>query len=137
MADQPRIRAVDADHLVVRAALHDPTAIQDDDLVAVADGAQAMRHDQAGAAAPPDLLVDDFLGDRVERAGAFVHAQDAWVRSQRPRDFEALLLTAAKIATRFLNLVVITPAARRNIFMDRRILRRLDDARLRDGRVPH
>src|SRR5262249_43151278 len=44
--------------LMMRPALGDQAALEDDDLVGVADGAQPMGDDQAGAAAPPEVLID-------------------------------------------------------------------------------
>src|SRR3954466_3817898 len=63
--DQPRVRPIDLRHLRVRSALHDLAAFEHNNLVAIADRAQAMRDDQAGAAAPSQLVVDQLLGERI------------------------------------------------------------------------
>ena len=70
---QPRIlaRAV-RDQLVVGAALHHSPRVQDDDLVAVSDRRQPVRDDQARAASPAQVVVDDPLGLGIERARGLV-----------------------------------------------------------------
>src|SRR5262245_38896185 len=64
--DEPGVRTVHTNHLVVRATLHDLALIQNNDLVAVADGAQAMGNNEAGTAAPADVVVNHLFGNGIE-----------------------------------------------------------------------
>src|SRR5262245_53545282 len=56
--DQPRVRATLLHQLLVRSALDDLALRENDDLVGVADRAQPVGDDQAGAAAPAQALVE-------------------------------------------------------------------------------
>ena len=71
----------------------DPALLQHHDLVAVPDRAQPVSNDDAGAAAPPQIVVDDLFGDRIERAGRLVENDDGWIGNKRPRDLDSLTLT--------------------------------------------
>ena len=55
-ADEARVGPIDGVQLAVRAALHDVASVEDDDLVGVADGAEAVRDDDAGAATAAAIL---------------------------------------------------------------------------------
>ncbi len=61
------------------AALNDPALVQDDDLVAVPDGGEAVGDDQAGAAPPAQVPVDELLGQGVEGAGGLVQDEEAGI----------------------------------------------------------
>ena len=54
------------------AALDHLAAVHDQDFLAVADGAQAMGHDDAGASAAAQAAIDEQLGQRIQGAGPFV-----------------------------------------------------------------
>ena len=82
------------------AALDGDALLEDDDLVAVADRREAVRDDQAGAAAGADVLVDRLLDQRVEGARRLVHDQDRRVAGERAGDLEPLALAAAPVASR-------------------------------------
>ena len=56
-----------------------------------------MGDDQAGAAAPAQVVVDDPLGLRVERAGRLVEDQQAGVAHQGPGDLQPLALAAGEV----------------------------------------
>src|SRR5581483_7460201 len=73
--DQPRVRTIRGAKLLVRAALHHPSALEHDDLVAIPNRAQTVRHDQAGRPAPPHVVGDPQLRHRIERARRFVEDQ--------------------------------------------------------------
>ena len=64
--------------LFVRSALHDSPALQDDDLVAISNGAESMGNDQASASAAAKVVVDQLLRLRIESAGGFIEDQNAW-----------------------------------------------------------
>src|SRR5262252_10781421 len=65
MLNQSLVRAVNVLHVVVGAALDDLAVLHHDDLVGVANRAEAVRDDDAGAAAAPQAVVDVQLGGRV------------------------------------------------------------------------
>src|SRR5689334_4394411 len=96
--DQPGIWAIGLVHRVMRAALHDLAPFQDDDLITIADRAQAVRDDQTGTATPPEVVVDDLLGDGIEGAGCLVENQKCRVGCQRTGNFQTLALPAAQVA---------------------------------------
>src|SRR6185295_19973744 len=98
-------------------ALDDAAVVHDDDLVAVPNRAQAVRDDQAGAAAAAEVIVDRLLGGRVERAGRLVEHEDARVADQRERDLHALPLTAAEIAAAFLDRARVPAGARGDVLV--------------------
>ena len=89
------------------APLDDLALLQHDDLVAVADRAQAMGDDDAGAAAAPQIVVDDLFGDRIERAGRLVEHDHRGIGNQRPGDLDALALAAAEIGAAFVDVAVV------------------------------
>jgi hypothetical protein len=60
----------------VGATLDDLATFEHDDFIAVANRAQAMCDDDAGAAAPPQVVVDRLLGDRIERGSRLVQNED-------------------------------------------------------------
>ena len=72
-------------------ALHDLAPFEDHDLIAVADRAEAVGHDEARAPAPPQAIVDELLGRRVERARRLVQNEDGGIGHERPRDLQAWL----------------------------------------------
>src|SRR5215831_15268034 len=82
--------------LLVGAALHHLALVERDDLVGVADRAEAVGHDDERAAAPPEMIVDFLLRQRVERGRRLVEDQDARVVPERPGDLQALALAAAE-----------------------------------------
>src|SRR5205814_9926241 len=118
------------------AALHDRAALHDDDFVAVADRAGAVRDDDRGAAAAAHALVDQHLGRRVEGAGRLVHHHDGGLADQGPRDLQALALPAAEVAAAFLDARLIAPFAGGDHLVDRGVTGRRDDTRPADGRIP-
>ncbi len=67
------------DQVVVGPALNDVAATQDDDLVAIADRGQPVGDDQAGAASPTQIVIDDALGPRVQRARGLIEDHQAGV----------------------------------------------------------
>ena len=61
--------------------------MEHEDLIRMKNGAEAMRHNQAGAARHqlPQRRLDQCLGLRIDRAGGLVEHQDAGITSQCPR----------------------------------------------------
>ena len=66
-----------------------------------------MGDDQAGAASPPQVLVDRLLGQRIERAGRLVEDQDGRASGQRAGDLETLTLAAAEVLAALGDRVVV------------------------------
>src|SRR2546427_10542053 len=88
--------------LIVRSPLHDAAALHHDDLVAVADRAEAMRDDEARTATPPEIVVDLLFDRRIERARRFIEHKDARITDKRAGDLQSLSLATAEVATPFL-----------------------------------
>jgi hypothetical protein len=80
----------------VGAALDDASAVEHDDLVGVAHRAEPVcdYHDRAAAVEILEVLHDDALVVRIERAGGFVEEQIVRVLVNGARDQHALTLTA-------------------------------------------
>src|SRR5262245_49668682 len=74
--------------LFVGTALYRAASIEHDDLVGVADRAQAVRDDQAAHAAAPQVFVDAALGFGIERARRFVEHEERRLPHERARDLE-------------------------------------------------
>ena len=100
-----------------------------DDAVGVADGGKAVCDDKGRT---------DFheLGDRflhvvfrhvVERAGRFVHDEDAGFADERPRDADALFLTAGQLVAVFADLRFQAVRQRGQKFGNIRVLHRLPE----------
>ena len=80
------------------AALDHYATHEYDDLVAIADGGEAMRDHQAGDASTADRDVDCLLSDGVQCARSLVHDKHAGVEEECPRDTNTLPLAGPAIA---------------------------------------
>lgn len=68
------------------------------------------EHGDAGFAVDAgDLLLQTGAGDLVDGAEGLVHEQDLWRRGERPRDADALLLTAGKLGGIALEQFLVEP----------------------------
>src|SRR5437763_10507229 len=90
------IEAARIEQLIVRSALNRATIVEDDDLVGVDDGRQAMSdHDRSPAFGHPvERLLDRLLSPAVERGGRLVQDQDRRGFEQGAGDRNALFLSA-------------------------------------------
>ena len=102
----------------MRPLLHDTAAVEHDDHVRVADRAQPVGHDDAGAAALPQAVVDLQLGYRIERRGGFVEHQDGGVGHERAGDLQTLALPAAEVAAVLLDRGVVLAGAGHDLVVD-------------------
>src|SRR6185369_384524 len=86
------------EQLGVGAPLDDAAVVNDDDQVGVADGAEAMGDDEAGAPTHEGAegLLDEVLALGVEVAGCLIENQNARVGKKSAGDGDALLLAAGK-----------------------------------------
>lgn len=80
------------------SALNNLTPFQNDDFIAVPDGAQAVGNDNAGAAAPANALINYLFRQGIQGAGCLIQDQDGRITSQSPGNLQSLPLTAAKVA---------------------------------------
>ena len=83
----------------MRAALDDPAAVVDEDLVGPEDGRQPVG-DRDGRPALDQALerrLDEPLADGVERRRRLVEDQDPRVLEEDPGDRDALLLAAREL----------------------------------------
>ena len=135
--DQACVLALRLPHqLLMSANLNGTTRAQHDDAIAIADGAQAVSNEQAGAATASEMVIDQGLGLGVQRACSLVQHQQARVAHQRPGDLQALPLTAGKIPGSLRHERVVTPESPQQILMDRGPQARLDQSAAGDELVP-
>ena len=92
------VDAVLGEELGVGAALGDAAAVEDEDLVRLEDGAEAVGDDDAGAVREDALegLLDEAFGFAVETAGGFIEDEDARVAQDDAGEGDALFFTAAE-----------------------------------------
>ena len=89
------VAPLSGDQLVMGSPLHDLPVLDDQDLVGLANGAQAVGDDKGGA--PPDQLIQTFLNEDlalgIQIGGGFVQYQDSGIRQQRPGNGHSLPLS--------------------------------------------
>src|SRR6202012_3361303 len=120
----------------MRASLDDSALLQHDDLVTVADGAEAMRDDDAGAAPAAQIVVNRLFGNRVERSGRLIEHDNRRICYQRAGDFNSLTLAPAEIRSAFVDIAIVVSDARGDLLVNRSILEGLRDFRLGNGGIP-
>ena len=137
MRHQPRVFSLIIGHQVIMgSALDDASAAQDNDQVAIANGGQPVRDDQASAPAPPQVVIDDPFGLRVERARGLVEYQKGWVADESAGDLESLTLAAGKIPSLLSDGRLVTSAPPDQVAVDRRVDSRLNQPMGGDAIVP-
>ena len=92
------VEAVAGHELVVGAAFGDDSALDDGDLVGVADGAETMGDGDDGLALHElfEGVDDEFFGFAVERGGGLVEQEDGAVADHDAGDADALALAAGE-----------------------------------------
>src|SRR5688572_2106526 len=93
---QPAIRAMVAHQLAVTPAFHDAAALEHEYPVGANHAGKAMSEYQRRAAAhePVERLLDDRLILGIDRRERFVEDQNGGIAQHRPRDRQALALSA-------------------------------------------
>src|ERR1017187_265879 len=135
--DQVAVRPIHLDHVLMSAALHHASAVEHQDLLAIADGAEPVGHDHAGATQAAHIVVDGLLRGGIEGAGSFVQHQDARRSGQRARNLQPLALAAAEVAPVFLHGVIVATLAVGDVFVDTGVLGRAHQCGVRHGGIPH
>src|SRR5947209_2461435 len=117
---EARVAALERDQLVVRATLDDLAAVEDDDLVGVSDGREAVgdRDRRAALGQPVERLLYGALGLGVERARRLVEDQDGRVAQDRAGDRDALLLAAGEAVAALADYRVVAVGDARAHVMD-------------------
>src|SRR5206468_9574299 len=120
--DERRIAAAGDDELVVRSDLDDAAVIEDDDLVGVAHGREAVRDRdrRASFGEPVERVLHEALRLRVERARRLVEHEYRWVAQHRSRDCDALLLSAREAVAALADDGVVAVRQRRDYVVDAR-----------------
>ncbi len=97
------IAAFERKELGMRAALHDVTAFDDQDLVGAPDSGKTVRDHERGPAAHEvrQALLDHGLRFRIEARCGFIENQNARIGENRPRDGKPLPLAAGKLHAAF------------------------------------
>jgi hypothetical protein len=94
------IKALSIQQLLMISLFDNLAVVDDDYLVRITDGAQAVSNDEAGAAfhQAQQSLLDAHLGARVHAAGGFIQDQDGRIGQDGARDGEHLALSLAQVA---------------------------------------
>mmetsp|Transcript_67009 Transcript_67009/g.132815 ORF Transcript_67009/g.132815 Transcript_67009/m.132815 type:complete len:208 (-) Transcript_67009:1003-1626(-) len=128
------VDAVKSHELVVRAALRDATSLHDNDHIGRPDGREAVGHYDRRAIfhQPIDRLLDHMLALSVQSARRLVEEEHVRIDEQRPRDGDALLLTAGELHATLAHLgrVALREGAHKIVRI--RSARRLDDRVISD-----
>jgi hypothetical protein len=97
--EQLGIHAGVRDELVVAAVLDDPPAVENKDVVGIADGVVPMRDQQHGPAAVqlPDAGEQVMLSPRVQRRGGLVQDDQRSVADERPGQRDPLPLAHGQV----------------------------------------
>src|SRR5207237_1274910 len=121
--------AAERQELVVAALLRGPAVLEDDDLVGVADGAQAVGDGDHGAPLHDALerLDDDRLRLGVERRSRLVEDEDGRVANDCAGDSDALPLSAGQGQASFAHLGVVAVGHPRDELVRVGEPRRIDD----------
>ena len=87
--------------LLVSAGLDDFTTAEDEENVAVANGAEAMSYNNRGTALHGAIksLLHNFLALFIQSGSGLVKDQDPWVLDESTGDSDTLLLTARELST--------------------------------------
>src|SRR6266478_8543133 len=109
-AVQVGIDAAGGQQFVVGALLRDTAILQDDDLVGIADGAQAVSNGDHGAPLHEafECLHQQPLRLGIERRSGLVEDEDGRVADDRARDADALPLAAGERLASFAQQSVVT-----------------------------
>ena len=121
----------------MRTALNLPTVIEHDNLITIADGAQAMRDDHAGAPAPPQAVVNAHLTHGIQRTGSFIEKEHGRIVNKGASDFQALPLAAAEVLAALLHPCVIAEFPAHNLTVNQRVLSGCHHLFVRHCWVPH
>src|SRR5438552_2389643 len=115
-----RVAAAGEDQVLVAADLDDATAVEDDDLVRIADGRETVgdRDRRAALREAVERLLHEPLGLGVERARRLVEDEDRRVAQDRARDRDALLLAAREAVAALADDGVVSLRQRRDHMMD-------------------
>src|SRR6185312_1732173 len=117
------------------ALLHALTFVEHQNPIGVTERREPMGDDEDGAPATDaaQVLLDDALRLIVEGARRLIQDQNAWVRHQRPRDGDALALTAGQGRAALSDRTVVCLRQLEDEIMRAGELRRFHD--LRHGRI--
>jgi hypothetical protein len=82
----------------VATSFGDASAFEDEDLVGVADGGEAMGYDEAGAVFHEAVegFLDESLGGCIHAGCGFVEDEDGWIFEEGAGDGKALFLADAE-----------------------------------------
>src|SRR4029079_11085453 len=95
------VAASHGEEFVVFAPLDDAPAIEDEDLVGMADGGEPVGDDEAGAARHEAIegALDEALGLGIDAGGGLIEDEDGRILQQGAGDGDALLFADAELYT--------------------------------------
>src|SRR5690606_29352697 len=99
LPSQPGVEAAGLQQAFVGAVLHDAAAVDDEDPVGVADGAEPVGDDEAGPPLhqPLQRLLDEAFALDIECARRLIENQDPRVLQDRAGDADPLALPARQV----------------------------------------
>src|SRR5262249_30160137 len=119
------------------AIFHDPTTLDRDDPVGMANSRKPMRNhqDSASSGDPLHVCLDDSLALIIEGAGGFIEDQDARVSDERSSNRDTLPLSARQARSALTNDSIVTLREFENEIMRAGKFGRSDHALRRHARV--
>src|SRR5271166_26134 len=93
------VGAAEREEFAVAAALDDPSAIHNTDLIRLSHRRKSVGNDNGGSALAerPQSVLDRLLGFRIERRGRLIEQDNRRVLEEGAGDRDALALTAGKL----------------------------------------
>lgn len=117
-------------------AFHHFAPIQDNDLVAIADGAETVGYDQARAAPASQVVVNHFFCFGIQDACCLVENENPRIGNKSACYFKPLSLSPPKVAASFEHQGFISSGPVRDVIVDASILGRVYKHVVGDGAVP-
>src|SRR5437763_1960753 len=110
----------------MRTSFDDLTILQDNDLVAIADRAEAMGHEKASTAAQSNPLGDARFGFGIESACGLIEDEDSRADHEGAGDLQALPLSTAEVRSTFQKPAVQSPRQSEHRLKDRGVVAGLE-----------
>jgi hypothetical protein len=97
--------------------LNDPSVSHHDDFVAVPDGAQPVRDDDASTASAAKIIIDGFFNTGIERGGGLIEDDDRRISGKRTGDLDPLTLATAEIPAVLRDMAIVVSGTDRNLLL--------------------
>lgn len=96
--DEVGVEAIGGNEIGVAASFGDAAMFEDEDLICVADGGEAVGDDEAGAVGEEAVegFLNEFFGGGIDAGGGFVEDEDGRVFEEGAGDGDALFFADAE-----------------------------------------